>query len=78
MNLKVIENRLLDKLGNYESQKKIIATFRNLFNERAGSWLRFAEVCSTGFFIHSFVIQVINEKTLCSKRFTSSLGDIFI
>ena len=29
--------------------------------------------CSTGCFIYSFVIQVISEKTLCSKYFTSSL-----
>ena len=32
---------------------------------------------STGCFIYSFVIQVISEKTLCSKDFTSTFTDIF-
>ena len=29
--------------------------------------------CSTGWFIYSFLIQVISDKTLCSKSFTSNL-----
>ena len=29
------------------------------------------------FLIYGFVIQVIGEKTLCIKRFTRNLGDIF-
>ena len=33
---------------------------------------------STSCFIYSFVIQVISEKTLCSKGSTSNLRDIFI
>ena len=40
-------------------------------------WL--ARICwerSTGCFIYSFVIQVIREKTLCRKGFTSNLRDI--
>ena len=32
---------------------------------------------STGCFIYNFVIQVISEKTLCSKGFASNLRDIF-
>ena len=32
---------------------------------------------STGYFIYNFVIQVISEKTLCRKDFTSNLRDIF-
>ena len=39
-----------------------------------------ARICwghSTGFVIYNFVIQVISEKTLCSKGFASNLRDIF-
>ena len=32
--------------------------------------------CSTGCFIYSFAVQVISEKTLCSKGFSSNLRQI--
>ena len=37
----------------------------------------FAEGVLQGCFIYNFVIQVISEKTLCSKDFTGNLRDIF-
>ena len=39
----MIKHALLDKSGNPESLKKIIATVRKLFNKCTHSWQRFAE-----------------------------------
>ena len=49
---------------------EIIVTVRKLFTECAQSWREFAEGVLRA-------IQVITEKALCSKGFTSNLRNIF-
>ena len=74
--LKLIKNSLPNKSRIPESLK----------NNRSSSkafqlmYPYLTRICwgrSTGCFIYNFVIQVISEKTLCSKGFTSNLWDIF-
>ena len=71
----MIKNTLPDKSGNPESLKNNGNSSKAF--QLMCQWL--ARICwerSTGCFIYSFVIQVIREKTLCRKGFTSNLRDI--
>ena len=66
----MIKNALPDKSRNPENLQKLLQQFE-IYSTNAPI------VRSTGFFIYNFVIQVISEKTLCRKGFTSNLRDIF-
>ena len=69
----MIRNTLPDKSGNPESFKKESQQFESFSTNLpivGEDFLR-------EFLSYNFVIQVISEKTLSSKGFTSDLKDIF-
>ena len=73
----MIKNSLPNKSGNPESLKKLSQQFKR-FSTNVPIVMRICWGHSTGCFIYSFAIQVINEKTLRSKDLTSNLREIFL
>ena len=68
----MMKNTFPDKPWNPESQLQQFESFSTNVSIVGKDLLR----AFTGCFIYNFVIQVISEKTLCSKGFTSNLRDI--
>ena len=72
----MIKNTLPDKSGTPESLKKLSQQFES-FSTNVPIVCEDLLRAFYNFFIYSFVVQVISEKTLRSKDFTSNLRDIF-
>ena len=68
----MIKTTVPDKSGNPASLKKLSQHFDSFSTKGVLQFLLLF------FLIYSFVIQMISEKTVCSKGFTSYLIDIFI